>query len=315
MKYRVLIPEKVANEGIEYLKDLGYDVKMGRGIDKQTLIEDLKDCDAVIIRVAVIDEEVFKSCPRLKVVAKHGAGVDSIDLDAAKKYNRRVVFTPGANTISVAEHTMSLILCCAKKINFMCKEYKNNNYKIKDTVMASEVSGKVLGLIGLGRIGSTVARMAKYGFGMDVIAYDPFISKDRKFDEVVLVDTREEVFKKADYISVHIPATKETEKSIGKREFQMMKKSAYFINAARGKIVDENALIEALKEKEIAGAGLDVTDPEPAVMSNPLFDMDNVILTPHCAGTTKEAMIRMVLDAAKGIDEVLTGKEPSYPVV
>lgn len=315
MQFRVLIPEKVADEGIDCLKQMGYEVKIGRGIDKQTLIEDLQDCDAIIIRVAAIDEEVFRGCPRLKVVAKHGVGVDSIDLDAARKYNRRVVFSPRANTLSVAEHTMALILTCAKRINFMSNEYKNNNYKIKDKILTSEVNEKTLGLIGLGRIGFTVAKMAKYGFGMNVIAYDPFIPKDKKMDELILVDTWDEVFQKADFISIHVPVTKETEKSIGKREFQMMKKGAYLINTARGKIVDERALIEALKEKKIGGAGLDVTDPEPALIGNPLFEMDNVILTPHCAGSTKEAMIRMVTDAVQGIDEVLSGKEPTYPVV
>lgn len=207
------------------------------------------------------------------------------------------------------------MLGCAKKLNFMSNEYKNNNYKIKDTIQTTEVTGKTLGLIGLGRIGLMVAQMAKYGFGMNVIAYDPFIPKNRKFDEVVLTDTREEVFEQADYVSVHVPATKETEKSIGKNEFEIMKKSAYLINAARGKIVDEKALIEALKNKKISGAGLDVTDPEPAIAGNPLFDMHNVILTPHCAASTKEAMIRMAIDAAKGIDQVLTGKEPTYVVV
>lgn len=315
MKYRVLIPEKVADEGRDYLRQLGYDIKMGEGIDRETLIHDLQDCDAVIVRIAVIDEEVFKRCPRLKVVAKHGAGVDSIDLDAARKYNKRVVFTPGSNALSVAEHTMTLILNCAKKINYMCNEYKKDNYKAKESVITSEVSGKTLGLIGLGRIGLKLAKMAKDGFGMNVIAYDPFISKDIEKDEIVLANTRDEVFKKADFVSVHIPATKETEKSIGRNELNMMKKNAYFINTARGKIVDEKALIEALQENRIGGAGLDVTDPEPAVIGNPLFNMDNVILTPHSAGVTEEAMIRTVIDAAKGIDEVFSGKEPRYPVV
>ncbi|NLZ53975.1 MAG: hydroxyacid dehydrogenase [Thermoanaerobacteraceae bacterium] len=315
MRYRVLIPEKIAEEGIDYLREIGYEVKMGRGIDKQVLIQDLQDCDAVIVRMAVLDEEVMKGCMRLKVIAKHGVGVDNIDLDAARKYNKRVVYTPCANIVSVAEHTMTLILACAKNINFMSQEYKNGNYWIKDVALTSEVRGKILGIIGLGRIGLTVAKMAKYGFGMNIIAYDPFIQKDKQIDEVTLVKTWDEVFKNADFITIHMPLTKETEKSIGKKEFEMMKDTAYFINTSRGKIVDEEALVEALKKKKIGGAGLDVTNPEPADINNPLFRMDNVILTPHCAGSTKEAMIRMAMDAIKGIQEVLSDKEPTYCIV
>lgn len=146
MRYRVLIPEKIAEEGIDYLREIGYEVKMGRGIDKQVLIQDLQDCDAVIVRMAVLDEEVMKGCMRLKVIAKHGVGVDNIDLDAARKYNKRVVYTPCANIVSVAEHTMTLILACAKNINFMSQEYKNGNYWIKDVALTSEVREKYLEL-------------------------------------------------------------------------------------------------------------------------------------------------------------------------
>ncbi|MGE4283152.1 MAG: hydroxyacid dehydrogenase [Clostridia bacterium] len=315
MAYTILIPEKVADEGLEYLRNKGYKIKMGRGLDKETLIEDLQDCDGVIIRVAVIDEEVFTSCPRLKVVSKHGVGVDSIDLNAAGKYGRRVVNVPNANTLSVGEQTMALIISCAKRLPFMCAQYKSGNYNIKDTILTNEISGKTLGLVGFGRIGATVAKMAKYGFSMNTIAYDPYIPKDKKFNEAVLVDSWEQLFCESDFVSVHMPATKETEKIIGEREFKLMKKSAFIINAARGKIIDEEALIHALKHNEIMGAGLDVSNPEPAHMSNPLFQMDNVIMTPHNAACTQEAMVRMAVGAAMGLDEVLSGKEPTYPVV
>ena len=210
---------------------------------------------------------------------------------------------------------MALILACAKQIPFMAREYQNGNPSVKDRRLNSEIQGKCLGLIGLGRIGTSVAKMATCGFDMDVVAYDPYLPKDRVPDGVRLVDSRESLFSQADYVSIHVPATPENIKSMSSREFKLMKSGAVLINAARGKIVDEEALFCAIRDGEIAGAGLDVNDPEPARPENPLFRLDGVILTPHCAGSTKEAMVRMVMDAAMGIHEVLTGKEPTYKVV
>lgn len=315
LSLKILIPEEIATEGKEYLIDRGYEIKIGRGIDTQTLIEDLSDCDGIIVRVAPVCEKVISASKKLKVISKHGVGVDSIDLEAAKKYGVRVVNVPNANTNSVAEHAISLILACAKKIPFMAKEYQNNNFSIKDRVPCMEVKGKTLGLIGLGRIGSSVAGIANNGFDMKVLAFDPYIPKDRFIDGVCLTDSWEEVFSESDFISIHMPAVKNNIRIIGSKEFKLMKPGSYIINTARGQIIDEIALIKALQEGEIAGAGLDVSDPEPANMDNPLFKMDNVIMTPHNAASTKEALVRMSVGAAMGIDEVLTGKEPQWPVV
>ncbi|HWP51147.1 MAG TPA: hydroxyacid dehydrogenase [Clostridia bacterium] len=315
MAYKVLIPEVVAEDGIRYLKELGYEVKRGRGTDKMLLLEDICDCDAVIVRVAVIDREIMEKSPRLKVIAKHGAGYDNIDTRAAAERRIRVVYAPTANSHSVAEHTMALILACAKQIPFMAREYQKGDPGVKDRHLNREIQGKCLGLIGLGRIGTSVAKMATRGFDMDVVAYDPYLPKDRVPHGVRLVDNREVLLSQADYVSIHVPATPENVKSMSSREFKLMKSDAVLINAARGQIVDEEALFCAIRDGEIAGAGLDVNDPEPARPENPLFQLDGVILTPHCAGSTKEAMVRMVMDAATGIHEVLTGKEPTYKVV
>ena len=315
MTHRVLISETVAQEGIEYLEEHGYQVKRGHGIDHLSLLEDIQDCDAVLVRVAIIDQDIIEKNPQLKVIAKHGAGYDNIDVGAAEKQGVRVVFAPNANSLSVAEHTMALLLACAKKIPYFSREYANGNPQVRDLYPNDEIHGKCLGLLGLGRIGMAVANMAIHGFGMRVIAYDPFLAENRDIGEVKLVHNRDELLAQADYVSVHIPATPENIKSISNHEFQIMKPTAVLINAARGKIVDETALERAIRNKEIAGAGLDVSDPEPAVPDNPLFHMDEVIMTPHCAGTTHEAMVRMVLDAAKGIDEVFSGREPTYKII
>lgn len=315
MAYKVLIPEVVAEDGIRYLEELGYEVKRGRGADKALLLEDIADCDAVIVRVAVVDRAVMEKAPRLKVIAKHGAGYDNIDTKAAAERGIRVVYAPTANSYSVAEHTMALILSCAKKIPFMAGEYKKGNPKVKDQYPNDEIRGKCLGLIGLGRIGMSVAKMAMHGFDMDVVAYDPYLPKGQDLGGVRLIQSREALLTQADYVSLHVPATPENIKSMSDREFKLMKPNAVLINAARGQVVDEGALYRAIRDGEIAGAGLDVSDPEPARPENLLFGLDSVILTPHCAGTTKEAMVRMVMDAAMGIHEVFSGKEPTYKVL
>ncbi len=315
MAKRILIPEIVAQEGIRYLEALGYEVKRGRGNDKTLLLEDIQDCDAVIVRVAVIDREIMEKTPRLKVIAKHGAGYDNIDTKAAAEHAIRVVYAPTANSYSVAEHTMAMILACAKKIPYLAEEYKKGNTKIKDQRPNDELRGKCLGLIGLGRIGMSVAKMAMQGFDMDVVAFDPYLPQDRDLGGVRRAKSREALLAQADYVSLHVPATPENVKSMGAREFQLMKPNAILINAARGQVVDEDALYQAIVSGEIAGAGLDVSDPEPARPDNPLFGLPGVILTPHCAGTTNEAMVRMVTDAAMGIHEVFSGEEPTYKVV
>ena len=313
MAYRVLVPEPIAKEGHDFLLSNGYEVKNGRGIDKQKLIEDLQDCDAVLVRVAPIDAEVFEKCPQLKVIGKHGVGYDNIDIESAKAHNVRVTYTPNANAGSVAELAFSHILNCAKKIPFFTKKYNEGEYTSLRGIVYQELDGRTVGLVGLGKIGKRVASYAK-AFDMKVIAYDPYIPAEKAPEGVSMV-TWEELFANADFVSLHMPVTKETAKSVSKREFTLMKKTAYLINTARGGLIDEPALIQALQEDEIAGAGLDVTDPEPAVSGNPLFEMENVIMTPHIGGGGEGALVRMALGAAQGIDEVFTGKPITWPVV
>ena len=315
MSGTVLISETMAQEAEDYLKAHGYEVKHGRGIEEQVLIEDLQGCQAVIVRVAKITARVFEHCPELRVVAKHGVGVDNIDLEAAKRHGCRVVYTPHANANSVAEHTMALIIACAKNLLYMAQGYRTIGYQVKNTGRACELRGKTLGLLGYGKIGSAVAQMAAKGFGMEIQIYDPYIRPDMDMGDVTVLKSREELFRNADFISIHMPALETTIKSVGAQEFEWMKPTAYLINTARGSIVDETALIRALEEGQIGGAGLDVSDPEPESPDSKLFQMDNVIITPHVAASTQEALLRMAEGAAQGIDEVLTGKNVTWPVI
>ena len=256
------------------------------------------------------------ACPRLKVVARHGAGVDTVDLASCKRHGIRVVNTRGSNSVAVAEHAMMLILACAKTLRSLETLYRAGEFKkARKNTKSVEISEKTLGLLGYGHIGENIARMAHEGFRMQVVAYDPYARKENLPDWLELTADRDEVFRKADFISVHMAATAETKGGIGKREFSLMKPTAYFINTARGNLVDEKALVEALREGVIAGAGLDATEPEPEEPDSPLFQMDNVILTPHCGGSTLESKKRSSLGAAMGCDEILTGKQPTSLVL
>ena len=218
-----------------------------------------------------------------------------------------------ANTSSVAEYTIAMILACVRRIPFMNECYRKGDVHAKDHVVCYQLKGRTLGLIGAGRIGREVGRMASEGFGMRVIVYDPYL-KDVP-QNFSLVEDWNDLFRKADIISIHMPLLPKTRHCIGKHEFKMMKQDAFIINCARGPIIDEDALIDALQSKEIGGAGLDVTEKEPADFNSPLFQMNNVILTAHNAATTKEAMNAMALDAAQGVDDFLSGKNPRYIVI
>lgn len=316
MPYRILVTEPMAEDGPNWLRENGYQVKYARGTDEETLIADLQDCDGVIPRLAVMSDAVISRCPRLKVIARHGSGVDTVDLESCARHNVRVVNTRGSNSTSVAEHTMLLILACAKTFNVLQNRYRAGQFKeARKLASGIEISGKTLGIFGYGQIGRRVGAMAHDGFGMNILVFDPFCKPETLPEYAALTEDRDDIFRQADFITLHMAATAENKHGIGKREFALMKRSACLINTARGSLVDEPALIAALQDGEITGAGLDATEMEPVSMNSPLWEMENVILTPHCGGSTRESKVRSSLGAAKGCDEVLTGKPLTSPVL
>ncbi|WHH57625.1 hydroxyacid dehydrogenase [Petroclostridium sp. X23] len=314
MAYKVLIPQDITEAGKEYLREKGYEIKMGSGITVEAIKQDVVDCDAILARTAPFPAEVLEAGKNLKVIGRHGIGVDNIDVARAEELGIWVTNAPLSNANSVAEHTITLILASARNLAYIDKVFRNGDFEIRNRLKGMDLDGKTLGLVGLGRIGTMVAKKAALGLGMKVIGYDPYITKDKVAPEIEFVDNMETIFKNADFVSLHMPATKETKGSIGKKYFEMMKSSAFLINCARGEVVDELELIQALKDKAIAGAALDVFEQEPPEKDNALFALDNVIVTPHNAALTQESMDRMGLHAATGIDEVLSGKKPSWPV-
>lgn len=315
MKRKVLIPSDISEAGKQYLRDRGYEVKMGRGLDEDTIIADAQDCEAMLVRNEPITRRIMENIPTVKVISKHGVGLDKIDLEAAAEQNIWVTNGPLSNAIAVAEHTMMLLLACAKKLVRFDLAIRSGDYNIRNTMKGMDVEGKTVGIIGCGKIGSMVAKKCVHGFDMKAVGYDPFVPVEARLPEIEYVDTMEEVFRRADFVSLHVPATKDNAGFVNKDLLSLMKPTAYLLNAARGSIVNEADLYEALRSGRIAGAGLDVYAQEPPAADNPLFTLPNITVTPHNASLTYETTDRMGLHAAQGIDEVLSGGTPTWPCV
>lgn len=307
----IMVTEPIAKEAMDRLIAKGYKIMTEYGENKGNPMPE--EVEAVIVRMRPITREWMEQYPNLKVIAYHGVGIDGIDLDTAKEKGIRVTFTPGANALSVAEHTMALMMALSKKLLAVSKEYSEKGFDSKYDFTYTELSGKTLGLVGMGNIGRLVAKMAKNGFGMRVLVFDPFVKQAD--DDIELVSRREEIFLNADYVSLHLPLNDATCKSVGTAEFSMMKPTACLLNCARGAIVNEQELITALQNSEIGGAGLDVTDPERCEKDSPLFSLPNVIVTPHIAASTEEALIRVADACIESVEDVLAGRKPAHCIV
>lgn len=315
MKYKVLFLKNLADTGKNYLKEHDCEVVISKAKTKKELLDEVKDMDAFFVRNEPITGEIMDAAPKLKVIAKHGIGYDNIDIAAATERGIQVVYAPRGNVNSVAEQTIMNILCCARRYGIVHNELVRGNYNIRFELNDGyEVSGKTIGLIGCGHIARSVAKKAINGFDMKVIAFDPFLKPGLTEEGIEVIANRKKVFEQADFISIHMPSTPETKHSVGMQEFEWMKPTAFLINTSRGNIVNEADLIQALKKKEILGAGLDVYENEPIEKENELLHMDNVICTPHTAGLTIEASDRLSLTGAQGIVEVFEGKKLTWPV-
>lgn len=314
VSHLVYIPQDIEKEGKSYLVEKGYKIKVGSDLSQEILMQEIKGCDAVLTRsTAVINKEVIQAAENLKVIAKYGVGLDNIDIEAATERGIYVTNTPEANANSVAEHVMALILSLSKNLSLVDKELRSGNFAIRNQLFGMDLEGKTLGIIGLGRIGRILAKKAFQGFDMKVIGYDPYVTA-RTNSELEIVTDLEWVFRNSDVISLHLPLTKTTKEIIGSREFSWMKPSSYFVNASRGGVVKESDLVNALQAGQIAGAGIDVFEVEPPDKWNPLFKLDNVIVSPHNAALTKEGSIRMAVHAAMQVEQVLTGLKPNWAV-
>jgi len=311
MKPKVLVTENIHQAGWETLRREAEAVAWP-GQDKQPLIEAVADVQAILVRVAKITPEVIQAAKSLKVIGKHGVGYDNINIPAATARGVLVTNTPLANSTSVAEHALALLLAVARRIGETERDLAQGRVRMQKVYQGIELSGKVMGVIGLGSAGLRLARMTGNGLGMRVLGFDPY--KSPWPEGVEQCRELDPLLRQADFVSIHVPLTKETQNLIGAAALATMKPTAVLVNTARGGVVDEAATAEAVKAGRLAGAGLDVVVDEPLRPSHALNGIPNIILTPHIAGVTEEAMMRMAQDSAEDILRVLKGERPKYPV-
>jgi D-3-phosphoglycerate dehydrogenase len=297
---QVLVSDKLAQEGMDILKDAGFEVVYKPGMSKEELMQEIKTAEALIVRSATKpDKEIMDAAEKLKVIVRAGAGTDNIDKAYAKEKGIIVENTPGQNSNAVAELTVGLMLSLARFIPKADKTMKEGKWE-KKKLQGTELTGKTVGIVGLGKIGRLVIKRLQ-GFEMKLIGFDPMVSKEQAAELNVELCSLEKVFKRADYVSLHLPLNDKTRNLVSNDQFKMMKKTAYLLNVARGGIVDEEALYDALKAGEIAGAALDVYSKEPLAEDSKLRELDNLILTPHLGASSKEAQINCAVAAAHQI--------------
>jgi D-3-phosphoglycerate dehydrogenase / 2-oxoglutarate reductase len=305
---KILVSDALSEEGLKVFKEskeLTVDVKTD--LKPDALKEIIKDYDALIVRSATkVTKDIIQAATKLKVIGRAGVGLDNVDLEAATQKGIIVMNTPAGNTISTAEHTLSMILALSRNIPQANASTKKGEWK-RSKFMGVELYGKVLGIVGFGRIGSEVAKRA-LSFGMKILAYDPFLSAEVAESIGVEIAEFKKVLQEADYITVHTPLTDETRHMISDKEFVSMKKGVRIINCARGGIIDEVALVKAIKEQKAAGAAIDVFENEPLSAENELLKLDNVIITPHLGASTEEAQVNVAIEVAEIVRDALLGK-------
>ncbi|UCG38894.1 MAG: phosphoglycerate dehydrogenase [bacterium] len=302
---KVLVSDKLSDAGVEILKRApGLSVDVKTGLAPEELKKIIGEYDALAIRSATkVTADIIEAASRLKVVGRAGIGVDNVDIPAATKKGIVVMNTPGGNTVTTAEHAIAMMCALARKIPQADASMKAGRWE-KKIYMGVELMNKTLGIIGIGNIGSIVADRAQ-GLKMQVIAYDPYISEkaaERMGVELVGLD---DLFKRSDFISIHVPRTEETQNLLNMEAFKKMKPGVRIINAARGGIVNEADMAEALKKGLVAGAAFDVFSKEPTESGNPLLELDNVILTPHLGASTDEAQENVAIAVAHQIADYL----------
>lgn len=315
MPWKILLPQEIMSEGRKLLEDAGHTLIASRGFETADVLADMKEYqpDAMIVRITPITREVIESNPNLKVIVRHGAGFDALDVKACHDNGVQALYAPVANSTSVAETAMLLILECSRNVTVLHKTWVNDYYKAKLKVRKNTINGKTLGIIGCGNIGSRLAKRA-LGMEMNVLAYDPYKPAADFPDGVEVVRDLDRIFKESDYVSIHTPNTPVTHHIVNAETLAMMKPTAFLINTARGGCVDEDALYEACKNGTIAGAGLDALKKEPVDPNLPLLTLDNIIMYPHIGGNTQEAAHRASYFSAMGVQEVYEGKEPTWPI-
>jgi D-3-phosphoglycerate dehydrogenase len=307
---RVVVPDPIREDGIARLRE-HFDVTVFTDRDEAGRRAALREADAAVVRNLPISAETMDESPRLKVIAKHGAGVDNIDLAAATARGIVVANVPGGNADAVAEAAVALMLATLRRVPEVHGHVVSGRYSARWTLRYGQLSERTLGLVGIGNVGARVAKICARGFNMKVLAYDPALSgPEVEARGAEKVDDLNTLLGFADVVSLHVPLTPATFHVIGREALRAMKPTAILVNTARGPLVDEAALAEALKERRIYGAGLDVFETEPPAPDNPLLQLANVVLSPHTAGSTEAADRTLAVASADIIIAALAGRRP-----
>ncbi len=309
---RVLLGQEIHPQARQLL-DNAVEVLLAPDPSEPTIRSMIGQADAVIVRTASrITAATIEAAAKLQVIARTGAGVDNVDVQAATARGIPVCYTPEANCSSVVEHALAVILALAKNLPAMDRAVRQSRFAVRHQYQSSDVAGKVLGVVGFGRIGRELVRRAVGLLDMTAVIFDPYLNAEQTPSEIRRAWRLQEVFEQADFVTLHAPYSKETHHLVNADLIGRMKRTSYLINTSRGAVVDEAALVRALRAGAIAGAALDVFEEEPPEPTNPLLTLDNVILTPHTAALTKECAARMAVGAVEGVLAVLAGKRPKH---
>ncbi len=312
-KFKVLLYEPMHSKGIELLEEK-CNLIYATSYEEEDLIGQAADVDAIILRAnGSVSKAIIESSSKLKVIGRHGVGLDTVDLDTAKKCGVKVVYTPMANKESVAEHFVGLALMLAKKMRLADIALRDCQWQVRYEYIGTELCAKTLGVLGFGRIGQQTARICKHGFNMSILYYDQIDYPEAEAELNAKRVDEKTLFSDADFISINMPLLPDTRHFVNAELLNLMKPSAFLINMARGPIWKEADVVKALKDKRIAGAGSDVYEIEPITPDNPLLKLDNFVGTPHMSAHTEEGMIRMSM-VAKDVLAVLEGREPEFAV-
>ena len=311
---KVLINKPIHQKAIERLSQ---EVEVLTPFDQPAdrVVEMLADVQALILCAGLnVTDEVLAGMKSVEVIGRHGAGMDILDLEAATRRNIPVVFTPEGPTESTAEHAFTLMMGAVRKLTFLDRETRSGNFHIRDLVVGRELYGAKVGVVGFGHIGQRFAAMCRDGLSMQVYGFDPFVNPAQvEAWGAIPMEDLIQMASEVDVLSLHCPHTPETHHLVNDRVLEALGPDGYLINASRGPVVDEAALVAALQEGRLGGAGLDVFDPEPPADDNPLFQLDNVVLTPHLASFTEEGRQRMGMMVAEDVIRVLRGEKPVFP--
>lgn len=311
MKAKLLLLEPIDEDGIRVLSEFA-DLKLAESPREPSILRELREVNGIVTRLAKVTSTMIDAAPQLRVIARHGVGYDNIDIARATERGIPVVFAPEAICLSVAEYAVGMILALTRKLTMADKAARSGHWdKRHRELVGTDLRGKTIGLVGLGRIGIQVARRL-HPFQVNLLYYDVVPRPEEERALGMRLVSLNDLLRKSDIVSLHTPLTEETRGLIGRREIELMKRTAMLVNTSRGAVIDEPALIEALRQQKIAGAALDTYETEPLNTSNPLVQLQNVFLSPHMSGHTVEALRATAIQVAEEIRAVLSNERPRY---